>query len=187
MGLSYVVGNNIKTYRIKNKDTQSTLGDKLNVSPVTVSGWETGKKEPSFDTLERIAELYRIPVQDLFYDEKTPKYQATAFKTSEFITALSAVSSSRFISETTLDSETNNYGDVIGYRLIMEFAEKAQYPNSMKEFVKQLSGVLALIAAYKSNVLPYPIYESAIQGVAEKIGTFNYPVPCFEEDDELPF
>jgi len=46
--------------------TQEQFAEALGVSPEFVSNMERGINAPSFETLERIASVFAIPVRDLF-------------------------------------------------------------------------------------------------------------------------
>lgn len=51
--------------------TQQELASRLDVSPVTLSRWETGTRNPSFDVLEQFAQLVEKPLAYFF--EESPK------------------------------------------------------------------------------------------------------------------
>lgn len=50
----------IKTARLFNKMTMVEAGEKLGVAQPTLSAWETQRKSPSVDALERMADLYGV-------------------------------------------------------------------------------------------------------------------------------
>lgn len=50
--------NRIKSLRISCEMKQSELAKQLNVRQNTVSNWETGRSEPDFATLQKIAEIF---------------------------------------------------------------------------------------------------------------------------------
>ncbi|XIF20252.1 MAG: Hypothetical protein AJITA_00986 [Acetilactobacillus jinshanensis] len=52
---------NLKTYRQKNHLTQSKLANKLHVSRKTISNWENGRSQPSFQTLNALSKIYEVP------------------------------------------------------------------------------------------------------------------------------
>lgn len=60
----------VKAARMHAKLSQEALGDRLGVGKANVSHWETGKHEPSFRQLLKIAELSRFPLLDM--DIATP-------------------------------------------------------------------------------------------------------------------
>lgn len=62
---------NLKRLRKSVGLSQASTADKLKVSSVTVSGWETGRKQPDYETLERLAMLYDVNVSDLFIGESS--------------------------------------------------------------------------------------------------------------------
>ncbi|MBQ3762101.1 MAG: helix-turn-helix transcriptional regulator [Clostridia bacterium] len=53
-------GSRLRDVRKDNGDTQETLGKKLNVATPTVSKWEQGLTEPSFDILKQICRMYQV-------------------------------------------------------------------------------------------------------------------------------
>lgn len=55
----------IKRFRAKQKMTQKQLAERLGISPVTVSGWEIGKRTPEPQMLPRIAAIFGISVDNL--------------------------------------------------------------------------------------------------------------------------
>lgn len=57
-----MIGKIIKKMRIDNNLTQSELSNLLNVDQTTLSGWERGYREPTFETIEKIAKVcnYKI-------------------------------------------------------------------------------------------------------------------------------
>lgn len=59
---------NLKRYREKEKLNQNELGERVGVAQATVQRWETGKREPSFTDLEKLAKALKVTVSDLFSD-----------------------------------------------------------------------------------------------------------------------
>ena len=55
-----MLGDRLAEIRKDHKDTQQSLGEKLNVARLTVSSWEQGKSEPSHEMLVRICRLYHV-------------------------------------------------------------------------------------------------------------------------------
>ena len=56
---------NLKGLRKINKLDQLTLAEKINVSPKTISHWETGYTEPSIAQLINLANFFDITVDEL--------------------------------------------------------------------------------------------------------------------------
>ena len=52
--------------RTNAKMTQSEVAEKLRVSKTSVVNWENGKTMPSFVVLNALAELYEIPLDNIF-------------------------------------------------------------------------------------------------------------------------
>ena len=55
----------LKYLRVREKMSQAELADKLGVSKSTVGMYELGKREPDFETLEAIADLYNVDMNFL--------------------------------------------------------------------------------------------------------------------------
>lgn len=66
MDINAFVGSKIKEYRKKKKMNQTDLGKKLGVSQNTISGYENGEWEVSYDNLFKIADIFEISIDDLF-------------------------------------------------------------------------------------------------------------------------
>lgn len=59
------IGENIKNYRTKFNLTQQQLADSLSVSRPTVASYESGRTEPDIATMEKLAEIFEISVDEL--------------------------------------------------------------------------------------------------------------------------
>ena len=60
-----MLGENIKTLRQQNGYSQNTLAEQLNVVRQTISKWEKGLSVPDADMLEKLANLFEVPVATL--------------------------------------------------------------------------------------------------------------------------
>ena len=63
-----MVGYNIRRFREAKGLTQEQLAEVLGVTVGTV--WETEKTQPDIDTLQRIAQVLEVSVEELIYGEK---------------------------------------------------------------------------------------------------------------------
>ncbi len=61
------VAKTIKRLRAQQNMTQEALGEKLNVTRQTVSGWENNRTQPDIETLARIAEVFEVEIEELIY------------------------------------------------------------------------------------------------------------------------
>lgn len=61
------VAKTIKRLRSQNSMTQEMLAQKLNVTRQTVSGWETGRTQPDIETLDRLATVFGVEIEELIY------------------------------------------------------------------------------------------------------------------------
>ena len=60
------IGLKIKEYREKYNITQTTLANKLGVSKSVVSAYEKGIRNPSYDILNKLSDVFDIPVGEFF-------------------------------------------------------------------------------------------------------------------------
>ena len=50
----------LKELRVERKLSQADLAKELNISQRSISSWETGFRQPDFETLERIAKFFDV-------------------------------------------------------------------------------------------------------------------------------
>lgn len=74
--LRKTIGKNIALYRKANRDTQASLGEKLNYTDKAVSKWERGESIPDVYVLSCIAQLYGVSVGNLIGESK-PQIQTS--------------------------------------------------------------------------------------------------------------
>ena len=58
--------NRLKVLRAERNWSQADLGDRLEVSRQSVNAIETGKYDPSLPLAFRIAELFGLPIEEVF-------------------------------------------------------------------------------------------------------------------------
>ena len=66
-------GHIISKLRKKQGLTQEQLGKKLNVSYQAISKWENNLSEPDLETLEKLTEVFGIPMSEFFDMAKNPE------------------------------------------------------------------------------------------------------------------
>lgn len=64
--ISNVFPQRLKEIRIKRGLTQTELGEKVGVKQNSYSDWETGKNEPNFEIVIKLADLLEVSVDWLF-------------------------------------------------------------------------------------------------------------------------
>lgn len=55
----------LKFFRMRENLSQSELANKLGISPSTISMYEVGRREPDFETEERIADFFNTDLNTL--------------------------------------------------------------------------------------------------------------------------
>ena len=62
----------LKELREKAGYSQYSFADSLGVAQSTVGNWEAGKREPNFETTQRIADFFNVTTDYLFGRENSP-------------------------------------------------------------------------------------------------------------------
>lgn len=65
-----MVGKNIRKYRETKKMTQDDLAAKIDVTRQAISNWETEKTQPDIETLQKIAQILEVSIEEIIYGEK---------------------------------------------------------------------------------------------------------------------
>lgn len=60
-----VFSERLKELRLKKGLTQTELGEKVGVKQNTFTNWENGKREPSFENLIKLADLFEVSLDCL--------------------------------------------------------------------------------------------------------------------------
>lgn len=64
------VSKNLKKIRTTKKITQDALAEKLHVTRQAISNWENDKTKPDIESLEMLAEVLEVDIEELIYGEK---------------------------------------------------------------------------------------------------------------------
>ena len=64
-----IIGLRIKTMRKSRKMTQSDLANAINQSQSSITMYETGRREPDFETLEALADVFNVPLSSIISDD----------------------------------------------------------------------------------------------------------------------
>ena len=67
--------NKLKVYRAMGDLTQEALADKLEVSRQTVIAIESNKYQPSLELAFKIANLFKVRIEDIFIYNKEETYE----------------------------------------------------------------------------------------------------------------
>ncbi len=88
--IAEIIAENLVSLRKKHNLTQNDLADKLKYSDNTISRWEHAEITPSVETLEKISEIYEVPLESLFKENisQTLDKQEKTRKVSQICTAL---------------------------------------------------------------------------------------------------
>lgn len=55
--------------RVNARLTQDAVAKKMSVGKQTIVSWEKGKTQPSISQSRRLSELYKMPLENIFFDD----------------------------------------------------------------------------------------------------------------------
>ena len=64
-----IIGQRIRTMRLSRGMTQADLAHAINQSQSSITMYETGRREPDFETLEAFADIFNVPLSSLVSDD----------------------------------------------------------------------------------------------------------------------
>ncbi len=79
------IGENIKKARLKAGLTQKQLGERIGITAQSVAQWETGRREPKLQSLERIADALHISLASIYGlpEDKTNAVEIALFASEQ--------------------------------------------------------------------------------------------------------
>lgn len=80
-------GNRIAELRKKMDMTQEELADRLGITRASLSHYETNRREPDYDTLQRIADFFHVSLDYLMGRTEDPEIQLNE-KVNRFVHSL---------------------------------------------------------------------------------------------------
>ena len=75
----YKLGEVLRYYRDRSNLTQQQVSDLIGINRTTYTYYETGKTEPSIDTLYKLIKIFGITYDDLLPSEKNPRSNKESF------------------------------------------------------------------------------------------------------------
>lgn len=189
-----ILAANIKALRKKHGDTQEKLAIKLHVNKMTISGWERGEKEPSFENIDKIAEVYKVSVPDLFSSGAEVAFPAIAKEKSEFVKCLCALAASPHVD---LAEIRNGYHEELGgghahtcdiILTLHDTKEDATLYKVDDLLYRHCVAGLSFASGYKMSYMSDSIFENAVRGMIEGMGKEEFK-RSLENDssDDWPF
>lgn len=68
-----MIGANIKNLRIQKRLTQTQLAELLNVSQATIAGWERETRQPDYQTVASLAEVFGVTTDEIIGYSNNPE------------------------------------------------------------------------------------------------------------------
>jgi len=84
-----VVANNLVRFRKLNKLTQLQVAEKINYSDKALSKWERGESLPDVCILKRLADIYKVELDDILHEETPREKLQDLSRNKVFISILS--------------------------------------------------------------------------------------------------
>ena len=78
------IGDNIKRERQKIRMKQTELAEKLETNITTISRWENNKNLPNAETIAKIANIFQVPVSELYDLSQTQEIHTNTTNTKNF-------------------------------------------------------------------------------------------------------
>lgn len=107
---------NLKRIRNEKKITLKELGEKLGCSPQSIAQYESGKRNPKIETLQKIADALEVPLVELFVidDDKLGKVvDLTELDTTEQV----KLSLLKLLTDKSLDFQNDKTGEIKHFQL----------------------------------------------------------------------
>lgn len=82
MGAKKDLGLKIRTMRLSREMTQADLAKSIGQSASSITMYETGRREPDFETLEALADVFNVPL-DTFFTSEHRKIPGDLFRISD--------------------------------------------------------------------------------------------------------
>ena len=76
-----LIGLRIRTMRRSRKMTQADLANAINQSQSSITLYDTGRREPDFETLEALADIFNVPLSSIVADEASDNLYSPVMET----------------------------------------------------------------------------------------------------------
>lgn len=116
------IGKALRRLREKNGYTQAQIAEKVGIKRTTYISYETSKTVPSYDLVEKFAEIYGVTIQD--FDNET--------KSRTNLEISSTVPSYQFTVEEKMAELTSEERMVIKYIRLLTSEERTDFFNEIK-------------------------------------------------------
>jgi transcriptional regulator with XRE-family HTH domain len=118
------IGENLRRVRKTRRIGQVTLAERSGVSQPTISGIETGGRDPHPSTLRKLAEVLDVPVATFFEEAEAPKAPHTAMPSEDFDELRREASTGQLDGEALLEAIQREYDALAArYRSVLDKGE----------------------------------------------------------------
>jgi transcriptional regulator with XRE-family HTH domain len=83
VGKKEAVGQRIKTMRLSRGMTQADLAKAINQSQSSITMYENGRREPDFETLEALADVFNVPLGSIVEDSPSAVPSGNDYQTED--------------------------------------------------------------------------------------------------------
>lgn len=123
--ISSLVAKNIAALRVGKKYTQKELAEKIGLAKTSITNYETGTREPSFEILQNIANALEVDIQTFFKEKVDASDFLTSFPISNKIPIISHASAGK---------------GIFGIEEILDYIELPQKLSTKCDFATYVTG-----------------------------------------------
>lgn len=123
--ISSLVAKNIATLRVEKKYTQKELAEKIGLAKTSITNYETGTREPSFEILQNIANALEVDIQTFFKEKVDASDFLIPFPISNKIPIISHASAGK---------------GIFGIEEILDYIELPQKLSTKCDFATYVNG-----------------------------------------------
>jgi len=193
-----ILAGNLKRLRKHAGLTQPEFAEKINVASSTVSSWETGKKGPTYELLNNVAEFYGVSVASLFTDQTQVDARALlppANTPESFFNHLNALVQSEIVIKLDVgDGQIfeHDYRDNIHTGLVSIYINSSEFSRGGRstKLYDGLHALSKLLFLYKDEPCPRETFDVLARSLHETLSReppFSRNEEVGDIEDKLPF
>lgn len=179
------IKDNLKSLRNISGLSQNEVAEALNVTRQTISSYETGRTEPDWETLKKLAEVYKVDLHDILYGGNTQQRKIKRIRMALYI--ISGVLLLCLLVNSALFLINNTYFSLPDRTAIFDVAEYAESRFLLRNIGDRISTIGILIFEIGYLVLLYPMITIRSTFSVKKLTAFALVLLLLMMIVPLPF